>query len=65
MRAIHAKPQLVRELVAQGGKLLAEFARRGIRMELICFDLGITSALTEYGDPYFDVVQNTRLTSQA
>ena len=60
--AIRAKePQLVRELVAQGGKLLAEFAgvgnTDGVRQLL---DLGIDAgALTEYGDPYFDVAQNS------
>jgi ankyrin repeat protein len=62
VRAIRAKePQLVRELVAQGGKLLAEFAgvgnTDGVRQLL---DLGIDlGAVTEDGDPYFDVAQNS------
>ena len=62
VRAIRAKePQLVRELVAQGGKLLAEFAgvgnTDGVRQLL---DLGIdVGAVTEDGDPYFDVAQNS------
>jgi ankyrin repeat protein len=55
------KPELVRELVAQGGKLLAEFAgvgnTDGVRQLL---DLGVSvSALTEDGDPYFDVAKNS------
>jgi ankyrin repeat protein len=60
--AIRAKePQLVRELVAQGGKLLAEFAgvgnTDGVRQLL---DLGIDAgAVTEDGDPYFDVAKNS------
>lgn len=62
VRAIRAKePQLVRELVAQGGKLLAEFAgvgnTGGVRQLL---DLGVdVNAVTEDGDPYFDVAQNS------
>jgi ankyrin repeat protein len=62
VRAIRAKePQLVRELVAQGGKLLAEFAgvgnTEGVRHLL---DLGVdVNAVTEDGDPYFDVAQNS------
>jgi ankyrin repeat protein len=55
------EPELVRELVAQGGKLLAEFAgvgnTDGVRHQL---DLGVNvSALTEDGDPYFDVAKNS------
>ena len=55
------EPELVRELVAQGGKLLAEFASvgntDGARHLL---DLGVdVSALTEDGDPYFDVAKNS------
>ena len=62
VRAIRAKePQLVRELVAQGGKLLAEFAgvgnTDGVRQLL---DFGVdVSAVTEDGDLYFDVAQNS------
>jgi ankyrin repeat protein len=55
------EPQLARELVAQGGKLLAEFAgvgnTEGVRQLL---DLGVdVNALTEDGDPYFDVAKNS------
>ncbi len=62
VRAIAAgEPGLVRELVAQGGKLLAEFAgvgnADGVRQLL---DLGVdVSALTEDGDPYFDIAKNS------
>ena len=69
VRAIRAKePQLVRELVAQGGKLLAEFAgvgnTDGLRQLL---DLGVdVNAVTEDGDPYFDVAKySTALHSAA
>ncbi len=55
------EPELVRELVAQGGKLLAEFAgvgnTDGVRQLL---DLGVSvNALTEEGDPYFDVAKDS------
>ena len=62
VRAIAKKePETVRELVAQGGKLLAEFAgvgnTNGVR-QLI--ELGVdVNALTEDGDPYFDVAKNS------
>ncbi len=61
VRAIAARePEVVRELVAQGGKLLAEFAgvgnTDGVRQLL---DLGVdVNALTEDGDPYFDIAKN-------
>jgi ankyrin repeat protein len=61
-RAIAAQePEIVRELVAQGGKLLAEFAgvgnTDGVRQLL---DLGVdVNAVTEEGDPYFDVAKNS------
>jgi ankyrin repeat protein len=55
------EPELVRELVAQGGKLLAEFAgvgnTDGVRQLL---DLGVdVNAVTEEGDLYFDVTKNS------
>ena len=55
------EPELVRELVAQGGKLLAEFAgvgnTDGVRQLL---DLGVdVNAVTEEGDPYFDVAKKS------
>lgn len=62
VRAIaEQEPELVRELVAQGGKLLAEFAgvgnTDGVRHLL---DVGVdVNALTEEGDLYFDVAKNS------
>jgi len=62
VRAIaEQEPELVRELVAKGGKPLAEFAgvgnTDGVRYLL---DLGLdVNALTEDGDPYFDVTKNS------
>ena len=55
------EPEVVRELLAQGGKLLAEFAgvgnTDGVRLLL---DLGVdVNALTEDGDPYFDIAKNS------
>jgi ankyrin repeat protein len=62
VQAIAAEePAVVRVLVVQGGKLLAEFAgvgnTDGVRQLL---DLGIdVGAMTEEGDPYFDVAKNS------
>jgi ankyrin repeat protein len=62
VRAIAAaEPGLVLVLVVQGGKLLAEFAgvgnTDGVRQLL---DLGVeVGAMTEEGDPYFDVAKNS------
>jgi ankyrin repeat protein len=55
------EPGLVRALVAQGGKPLTEFAgvgnTDGVRQLL---DLGVdVNALTEDGDPYFDVAKKS------
>ena len=55
------EPELVRELVVLGGKLLAEFAgvgnTDGVRHLL---NLGVeVNAVTEDGDPYFDVAKNS------
>ena len=55
------KPELVCELVKQGGKLLVEFAgvgnAEGVRQLL---DLGVdVNARTEEGDAYFDVAKNS------
>ncbi len=62
VRAIaQSEPQLVREIVAEGGKLLAEFAgvgnTEGVRQLL---ELGV-DARTVYkeGDAYFDVAKNS------
>jgi ankyrin repeat protein len=55
------QPELVRELVAQGGKLLAEFAGVGNTDGVgQLLDLGIdVNAVTEDGDLYFDVAKNS------
>lgn len=58
---VHEEPQLVRELVTQGGKLLVEFAgvgnTAGVRQLL---ELGVdVNAVTEDGDPYFDIAKNS------
>jgi ankyrin repeat protein len=55
------EPQLVRELVMQGGQLLAEFAGVGNTDGLrFLLDLGVdVNAVTEGGDPYFDVAKNS------
>jgi ankyrin repeat protein len=55
------EPEIVGELVAQGGKLLAEFAgvgnTDGVRQLL---NLGVdVNAVTEEGDYYFDVAKNS------
>jgi ankyrin repeat protein len=62
VRAIAGQePELVRELVAQGGKLLSEFAgvgnTDGVRQLL---ELGVdVNAVTEDGDAYFDVAKKS------
>ena len=55
------EPELVRELVAQGGKLLAEFAGVGNTDGVgQLLDLGVdVNAVTEDGDLYFDVAKNS------
>jgi ankyrin repeat protein len=62
MRAIaEHEPELARELVAQGGQLLAEFAGVGNTAGLgQLLDLGVeVNAVTEDGDFYFDVAKNS------
>jgi ankyrin repeat protein len=62
IRSIAAnQPQLVKELVARGGTLLAEFSGvgnvSGVRNLLDC---GVSvAALYEEGDPYFDTAKNS------
>ncbi|HXL20941.1 MAG TPA: ankyrin repeat domain-containing protein [Candidatus Dormibacteraeota bacterium] len=62
VRAIcEREPELVRELLAEGGKLLAQFAgvgnTEGVRQLL---DVGVNvAAVAEHGDPYFDVAMNS------
>ena len=55
------EPQLVHKLMAEGGKLLVQFAgvgnTGGARLLL---DLGVSvAALSEDGDPYFDIAKNS------
>jgi ankyrin repeat protein len=62
MRAIaEREPELVRELVAQGGQLLVEFAGVGNTAGLgQLLDLGVdVNAVTEDGDLYYDVAKNS------
>jgi ankyrin repeat protein len=61
VRAIAAgEPQLVQELLAKGGRLLAEFAGtnndEGVRMLL---DLGVPVNAHYDGDPYFDISKDS------
>jgi ankyrin repeat protein len=55
-----AEPQLVREVVAEGGKLLAEFAgtanTEGVRLLL---DLGVDVGALYEGDVYFDIAKDS------
>jgi ankyrin repeat protein len=55
------EPELARELVAQGGQLLVEFAGVGNTAGLgQLLDLGVeVNAVTEDGDFYFDVAKNS------
>ena len=54
------EPNLVAELVADGGKFLAEFAgvgnTDGVRQLL---DLGVNVNALYHGDPYFDIAKNS------
>jgi len=62
MRAIaRHEPELLRELVVQGGQLLVQFAGVGNTAGLgQLLDLGVdVNAVTEDGDPYFDVAKNS------
>jgi ankyrin repeat protein len=62
MRAIaEHEPELVRELVAEGGQLLVAFAGVGNTAGLgQLLDLGVeVNAVTEDGDLYFDVAKNS------
>ena len=61
VRAIAAeKPQLVKELLAEGGSLLAEFAgnnnTEGVRLLL---ELGVSVQALHAGDPYFGIPQDS------
>jgi ankyrin repeat protein len=55
------EPQLLEELLAHGGTLLAEFAGNDNAAGLRCLlDLGVSAdALYEEGDPYFDIAKGS------
>ena len=54
------EPRLVKELVAEGGRLLAEFAGNdnsdGVKLLL---DLGVPVDALYDGDPYFDIAKDS------
>ena len=55
-----SKPQLLNELLAQGGTLLAEFAGNGnIKGVQLLIDLGVPVDALYDGDPYFDIAKNS------
>jgi ankyrin repeat protein len=62
--AVHAisagEPQLVQELVAEGGRLLAEFSGTGNTDGVqLLLDRGVNVAALYEGDPYFDIAKNS------
>ena len=59
VNAIAARePQFVKELVAEGGRLLAEFAGTGNTDGVqLLLDLGVTVDALYEGDPYFDIAK--------
>jgi len=62
--AVHAiaagEPQLVKELVAEGGRLLAEFAGTGNTDGVLCLlDIGVSVDAIYDGDPYFDIAKES------
>jgi hypothetical protein len=61
VRAIAAsEPQLVRELLAEGGRPLAEFAGTGnVEGVRLLLDLGIGVAAPYDGDPYFGIPEDS------
>ena len=61
--AVHAiakrEPHLVQELLAAGGRLLAEFAGNNAEGVRLLLDLGVNAAALYEGDPYFDIAKNS------
>ncbi len=54
------EPQLVRELVAEGGRLLAEFSGTGNTDGVqLLLDRGVNVAALYEGDPYFDIAKES------
>lgn len=59
-RLANAEPNLVQEVIADGGPLLAEFAGNGNAEGIGCLiDLGVNPAALYGGDPYFDIARNS------
>ncbi|OAI57197.1 ankryin [Acidobacteria bacterium SCGC AG-212-P17] len=60
VNAIAADEQFVKELVAEGGRLLAEFAGTGNTDGVRCLlDLGVPVDALYEGDPYFDIAKDS------
>lgn len=53
------EPQLVQELLAAGGRLLAEFAGNNAEGVQLLLDLGVSVDAFYDGDPYFDITKNS------
>jgi ankyrin repeat protein len=53
------EPQLVQELLAEGGRLLAEFAGTNADGVQLLLDLGVSVDALYDGDPYFDIAKNS------
>ena len=54
------EPHLAQELLADGGRLLAEFAGNGNAEGVQCLlDLGVDPAALYGGDPYFDIAKDS------
>jgi ankyrin repeat protein len=56
---IECQPQLVQELLAQGGRLLAEFAGNNAEGVQLLLDLGVPVDALYDGDPYFDIAKDS------
>jgi ankyrin repeat protein len=56
-----SRPQLIQQLIAEGGTLLAEFSGNGNVAGLSCLlDLGVSvAAIFEAGDPYWDIARGS------
>lgn len=53
------EPQLVQELLAQGGRLLAEFAGNNAEGIQLLLELGVPVDALYDGDPYFDIAKDS------
>jgi len=60
VRAIaQREPELVQELLTQGGRLLAEFAGNNAEGVQLLLDLGVPVDTLYGGDPYFDIAKDS------